>query len=132
MRPQGPEWQLLAVSERALRELTSRSATAHPPPATTGAYGGLRSASSVLIASSLHFSRMRRGCEGRSVRLSENFIGALGPSERLGVGIGGIDIGGDGGFKVGGGSEHAGSDGAVRQQREEAFDRLIHEADVGV
>lgn len=53
---------------------------------------------------------------------SENVVGGLGPSERLGIGISGIDVSFDSGFEVGDGSEDAASEGALGEQCEEASD----------
>jgi len=45
-------------------------------------------------------------------------------SERFGVGIGSVDVSLDGFFELGDRAEHASFQGALGQQREEAFDLI--------
>ena len=52
----------------------------------------------------------------------EDVVGGLGPSEGLGVGIVGVDVGVDGLFELGDGAEHAAADMPLGEQREEALD----------
>jgi hypothetical protein len=52
----------------------------------------------------------------------EDVVGALGPAEGLGIGVSGVDVGGDRRLKLGGGAVGAAPDLAVGEQAEEALD----------
>ena len=54
----------------------------------------------------------------------QDIVGGLGPAERFGVCIGGLDVGLDGVFELGDRAEHASFQGPLGQQREEAFDLI--------
>jgi hypothetical protein len=54
----------------------------------------------------------------------QDIVGGLGPAERFGVGIGGLDISLDGFFELGDRAEHASFQGPLGQQSEEAFDLI--------
>jgi len=63
-------------------------------------------------------------CEGKSVGCWPRYRRRLGPAERFGVGIGGLDVSLDGFFELGDRAKHASFQGTLGQQREEAFDLI--------
>ena len=52
----------------------------------------------------------------------QDVVGGFGPAEGLGVGIAGVDVGGDGGLQRGSRAVSAALDLLVGEQREEALD----------
>lgn len=48
-----------------------------------------------------------KGAEAEALNRGEDIVGRLGPAKRLGIGVGGADVGRDGSLEVGDGSERA-------------------------
>jgi len=64
-------------------------------------------------------------CEGSGAEAldgGEDVVGGLGPAERLGGGVVGVEIGVDRGFELHGGAMDAAAQGSVGEQGEEALD----------
>ena len=64
------------------------------------------------------------GAAAEAVDGGEDVVGGLGPAERLGIGVSGVDVGVDGGFQGLGGSMGAALDLLFGQEREEALDLI--------
>ena len=62
--------------------------------------------------------------KAKALDASQDIVDGLGPAERFGVGIGGLDVSLDGFFELGDRAEHASFQGTLGQQREEAFDLI--------
>jgi hypothetical protein len=66
----------------------------------------------------------RKSAMAEPLDAGQDVVGGLGPAERLGVGIGGLDVDFDRCFELGHRAEHAASQGTLGQQRKEALDLI--------
>ena len=54
----------------------------------------------------------------------QDVVSRFGPTERLGIGIVGFDVGADGGFQLGGRSMHAAADLVIGKQAKEPLNLI--------
>jgi len=79
---------------------------------------------SVPILKSFILCVCRKSAEAKALDAGQDVVGGLGPAEGLRIDIGGLDLCLDCLFELGDRAEHASLEGAVGQQREEAFNLI--------